>query len=480
MLRAPRPLRWASVLTVLGLAYPLASASRGQVSPNGPEFQVNTYTTGLQQYPAVASDARGNFVVAWQSYGAGTDQDASIQLQRFGASGAPLGGEFQVNTYTTGPQSYPALAMDDQGDFILVWESDYSTGTDNSHSVQARLFAAAGTPLGPEFQVNTYTFGRQAHPAVAMTGPSIFVVVWSSYGSSGSDTTSYSIQGRRFGADGVPQGPQFQVNTYTTDYQVFPAVAAGAESSFVVVWQSAGSFGTDPRSFSIQGQRIAADGTFLGSQFQVNGYTTSFQLWPAIAADGGGNFVVVWTSYGSNGSDSSHYSIQAQLYAADGEPVGPEFEVNSYTSNTQQLARVAVAPQGNFVVTWESYGSPGNDAVAASIQAQIFDGSGAALGEQFQVNTYTTRSQRWADVALDATGNLVIAWASSGSFGTDMDATSVQGQRYDGLFRDGFESGDTSRWSMTLPELERGAPPLRVASRAVLGSQTVPGSRRLP
>lgn len=33
----------------------------------GAEFRVNTYTTGLQTRPSVASDAVGNFVVAWTS-----------------------------------------------------------------------------------------------------------------------------------------------------------------------------------------------------------------------------------------------------------------------------------------------------------------------------------------------------------------------------------------------------------------------------
>ncbi len=36
---------------------------------------------------------------------------------------APVGGEIQVNTFTTGPQWAPALAMDADGDFVVVWTS---------------------------------------------------------------------------------------------------------------------------------------------------------------------------------------------------------------------------------------------------------------------------------------------------------------------------------------------------------------------
>jgi CheY-like chemotaxis protein len=55
---------------------------QGQHVKDGPEFQVNTYTTGIQRYPAVAMADSGDFVVVWHS----RDQDGSgwgIFGQRF-------------------------------------------------------------------------------------------------------------------------------------------------------------------------------------------------------------------------------------------------------------------------------------------------------------------------------------------------------------------------------------------------------------
>jgi hypothetical protein len=52
-----------------------------------------------------------------------------------------------------------------------------------------------------------------------------------------------------------PVGAQFQVNTYTDNYQYRRSVAADADGGFVVVWQSYGSSGTDTSSFSIHAQR---------------------------------------------------------------------------------------------------------------------------------------------------------------------------------------------------------------------------------
>src|SRR4051794_35136443 len=66
----------------------LESRTLFAVVPAGPEFQVNAYEPGNQIYPAVASDNDGNFVVAWES----EDQDSpggyGIYAQRYNAAGA--------------------------------------------------------------------------------------------------------------------------------------------------------------------------------------------------------------------------------------------------------------------------------------------------------------------------------------------------------------------------------------------------------
>src|SRR4030095_17059979 len=61
--------------------------------------------------PAVWMDADGAFVAVWtgSTFGAGSE-GARVLGRRFDASGAPLGGEFQVNTLTTNNQWFPAVA----------------------------------------------------------------------------------------------------------------------------------------------------------------------------------------------------------------------------------------------------------------------------------------------------------------------------------------------------------------------------------
>ena len=205
--------------------------------------------------------------------------------------------------------------MDADGDFVVVWDSDGSSGTDTSlRSIQGQRYNSAGAAQGGEFQVNTYTTSRQQIPEVAMDADGDFVVVWVSQGSSGTDTDYGSIHGQRYNSAGAAQGGEFQVNTYTTNSQSRPAVAMDADSDFVVVWQSDGSSGTDTEYYSIQGQRYNSAGAAQGGEFQVNTCTTSAQRDPAVALDADGDFVVVWTGDGSSGTDTSGSSIQARLF----------------------------------------------------------------------------------------------------------------------------------------------------------------------
>ncbi|MCP4248999.1 MAG: ricin-type beta-trefoil lectin domain protein, partial [bacterium] len=193
-----------------------------------------------------------------------------------------------------------------------------------------------------------------------------FVAVWGSEGSSGSDTSSSSIQGQRHAADGTAVGEEFQVNTHTDGWQGAPSVSTFADGAFVVVWQGGG----DPSRSSIQGQRYLANGTAVGEEFQVNTYKDGWKVGPSVSTFDGG-FVVVWESEGSSGSDASGLSIQGRRYAADGTAMGGEFQVNTYTDDWQWIPSVTALADGGFVAVWQSFGSSGSD-VDGSIQGQRY------------------------------------------------------------------------------------------------------------
>ena len=175
---------------------------------------------------------------------AGSDSSfESVQGQRYDASGAAVGGEFQVNTFTTNLQYAPSVSVDADGDFVVVWQTSGS-------AVQSQRYDASGVAIGGEFHVNR---GRAASVSVDADGD--FVVVWQQSYSAGSDSSGDSIHGQRYDASGAAVGLEFQVNTYTTNHQRSPSVSVDADDEFVVVWTSLGSAGSDSSSFSVQGRR---------------------------------------------------------------------------------------------------------------------------------------------------------------------------------------------------------------------------------
>lgn len=402
------------------------------VAPLAEDIQINTYINGDQRSPAVAANATGTFVAVWMSEGGdGTDNDGwSIQGQRFTSAGVPAGDEFQINTYTVETQSLPAVAMDDAGDFIVVWQSEGSTGSDdNDLSIQGQRFSSNGTPVGSEFQINSYIDSRQSLPTVAINGSGNAVVAWRSWGSSGSDDSGYSIQAQRIASNGTLTGSEFQVNSYTANTQSAPSASINTDGNFVIVWESHGSPGNDSQGHSIQGQSFSADGTPAGTQLQINTEIQGGQYLPRVSMDDAGNFLTVWESDTSSGSDDWGFSIQGRRVAFDGTAMGSQFQINTYIDNNQYAPTVFQDATGNFVVLWESNGSGGDDDWTYSIQGQRFSNDGSPMDSQFQLNTYTIGGQYAPAVAMDDAWNLVAVWESESSGGSDDAGKSIQGRR---------------------------------------------------
>jgi hypothetical protein len=76
--------------------------------------------------------------------------------------------------------------------------------------------------------------------------------------------------------------------------------------------------GQDGSYRGVFGQRYDSTGLPVGSEFQANTYTAYDQYLPAVAADGAGNFVVVWESLRQDGS---YRGVFGQRYDAAGAPV---------------------------------------------------------------------------------------------------------------------------------------------------------------
>ena len=67
----------------------------------------------------------------------------------------------------------------------------------------------------------------------------------------------------------------------------------------------------DGDEVGIAARRFDSANTLIGSEFQVNGYTTGEQNSPTVAADAAGNFVVTWESREQDGSGAALTTLEA-------------------------------------------------------------------------------------------------------------------------------------------------------------------------
>jgi hypothetical protein len=373
----------------------------------GSEFQVNTWTTSDQFGPFITSLANGGFVVVWTSDG----QDGSqwgVYGQRFDSNGNKVGSEFQVNTWTTSGQGGPSITSLSNGGYVVVWGSAGQDGS--SDGVYGQRFDSNGNKVGSEFQVNTWTAGWQGTSFVTSLSDGGFVVVWESTGQDGS---GFGLYGQRFDSNGNKVGSEFRVNTWTTGDQDIPSVTSFYNGGFVVVWHS---YGQDGSGFGIYGQRFDSDGSKVGSEFQVNTWTTYDQAEPSITSLSNGGFVVVW---GSGGQDGSGFGVYGQRFDSNGNKVGSEFQVNTWTANDQRPSRryrsVTSLRDGGFVVVWQSNGQDGS---GWGVYGQRFDSNGNKVSSEFQVNTWTTNDQSSPSITSLPDGGFVVVWQSNGQDGS--------------------------------------------------------------
>jgi hypothetical protein len=398
----------AAILISAG-AHSLALA---QPVPRGTEFQINSYTEGAQYCPDVTTDPSGRFVVVWRGDSVGGSY--RILARRFSAKGNALDAtEIRVNDShadTWPPFGSASVASNDDGDFVVVWTS---TDDGSYTGIMGRRFDRSGAPLGGEFQVNASTTGFQLSPTVAMDPAGNFVVVWSS-----DDGDGPGIFGRCFDTGVSPLAGDLRINDGTAGDQRFPAVAIDPNGHFVAVWDSIDK-SKQPATMDVSG--IPLDLT----DFQVNAFTVSRPFVyraPAVAVDPNGGFVVVWESDDQGGDGTGIFGRRFDSLA---KPVDDDFQVNSYTTGSESFPDVAIDPNGKIAIVWQSLDLDGS---LLGVFGRQYDSAGVPLdAADFQINTYTTESQYAPSIAFEHSGTFAVVWTSVEQ---DGDSSGISGQRF--------------------------------------------------
>jgi Ca2+-binding RTX toxin-like protein len=354
----PQSLRKTSL--ALAIAATLALPVSVLAAPGdrvGGEFRVNTTTIQSQRNSAVAMDADGDFVVVWDTISFELERYSDINAQRYNSAGVKQGPEFQVNTNSANSGQFDSdVAIDSDGDFVVTWTSYDSV---NPSTIRAQRFNKLGVKQGSEFQVNTPRADNAEafQSAVALEANGDFVVTWTRSNPNGSP--SRLVVARRFNNTGVAQGGEFLIDTAdTSDSQSDSDVAIDADGDFVVTWkrQTFDNFGG---AYEIFAQRYNNAGVTQGGPFLVN-TTIEDGTDPTIAMDSDGDFVIAWTAgVGSNPQYPGFggYNIFAQRFNSVGVRQGAEIPVSPINEPTnsslaENESSVAMDADGDFVVAW--------------------------------------------------------------------------------------------------------------------------------
>ena len=311
---------WAPLVLAAVLVTCEALAGPGDSVERHP-FPASTAFGGSDLEPSVASDKDGDFVVVWATLNS-PDGGAGIMGRRFGRDGKAIGPQFRVSPPILTPgtrDESPVVAADSDGDFVVAWIlHDFRRPL-----IMAQRFDKAGRPVGTAFTVNDAlsTPTNITEPAVAMDADGDFVIVWS--GRTPDDSRIGSF-GQRYDASGVSQGPVFRVDRAAgSAFFAFPTVAMSAKGAFVVVWLQ--SLETAPAT--VQGRLFGPDGTALGGEFTVAASGSTRLGGKVVAAmDGSGGFVVAFGRHVENGPFGwESVGVFARRFNALGKPRGKDF-----------------------------------------------------------------------------------------------------------------------------------------------------------
>ena len=302
------------------------------------EFLINTETSSSQLGSSIAVLPGGNFVVAWESFSNGITGDGSndgVFLQVFGdpagffPSDAPVLqgvpeavtlGEAAVNaglvlidpdkTIALGdsaPASFDGATLTVRADAIVDLDEQFLPPDDNSQDTLGLIPGDNGngavTLSGSDVLVDGILVGTITSDGLAGNPLTI------TFNASASVESVEAVLGQ-LGYSNASDDP---VAARRLSLDVSDGDGHHARTAFVDLTIEPEQDGIGP----------AQDET------RVNAHRDNIQSDPQIVELTGGGFVVVWTSTNQDERGSNDTGVFGQIYAADGAPIGQEFQVNT-------------------------------------------------------------------------------------------------------------------------------------------------------
>ncbi|MBN1361157.1 MAG: hypothetical protein JW993_11210 [Sedimentisphaerales bacterium] len=366
------------------------------------EVQVNSYVQHNQTGTAVAMNDSGNFVVVWRSHLA-DGRGGGVFGRTFTADGTPSSEEFKVNLSTVDVDGWhPVVAMDPSGGFVVVWVARRAAGA----STVARVFGPEGQPLTDELQVGTAPDAVESGPSIAMNSTGAFVVAWTSWCDDGHLGRTY-VSACVYDPDGSPVTDVFLVDDVPQG--LWPDVAMDESGGFVTSWIRMGDTYNRPYGEYIMLRRYRPDGLAAGTAVQVTDNLNNRWYGPSVAGAPDGSFVLTWAV------GPFPYNVWAQSFDATGMPVTEPYLVNTSVQGNQGRPCIAGAAGQDYLIVWDC---DLLDGTACGVRAQFCTPNGAFVGDELVLTADGCGRQWYADAAMAADGRYVVVWVGDGQDGS--------------------------------------------------------------
>ena len=388
----------------------LATAASAEIVARGPAFQVNSQTHLAQSFPQAAFQPGERFLIVWDSASStGDDSDGkSIQGRLFAPDGAPLGEDFQINATTAGGQEQPRVAALLNGDFLVVWRH-------SMESVRGRRVSGTGAPVGDDFEVGSvFPGGRITGLDIAVSPTAGGAIVTWSETAQGLVPVG-AVTAVRLAADGTALGEPSTI----TDAEAFDVrVAPRSSNGFLVAWIERDLIAA---SDLLKARWVSDDGTLAGEERTLTGDIPALpfhRVHHAIHVDPDGKFWAVWVDGAPR--------LVVQRFLAGGAPDGDPIH-RTVGDNPREPRLLSLGSELLLVWTVDRFVGSSQ---STELIGQLITADGRVGGPWFPVDPEGSAFQLRADSAVSPSGRVVVAWESAFGTGSDQSRSGIEARRY--------------------------------------------------
>ncbi|MDQ3021134.1 MAG: T9SS type A sorting domain-containing protein [Bacteroidota bacterium] len=203
--------------------------------------------------PAISSDQKGNFVIAWENYSDTTGD--GVYYQRFDSIGTKIEHNENVSDQAqVSRKRYPDIVSKRDGSFIICWQDNRLDGIE--YDIYMQMFNSIGERIGNNTLVNEEIFITQEAPKISSDSSGNFCITWNDQRFFASTFCQfYDRNGQKLG------------NNILVSNNELPTVISSKPNGDIAIGMG--------RGLPSNMQRIRNDRTLIGSSFSISNQAPS-------------------------------------------------------------------------------------------------------------------------------------------------------------------------------------------------------------